>query len=102
VIRFRFDINVLIALIDSRARSAGPPRGLHPSREGPGTESGVMRVVGHPRYPNSPGSPTVVAHLLASLRVLPGHAFWAEDLSLLDREHVDRARPLDSTQVTDS
>ena len=61
-----------------------------------------MRIVGHPRYPNSPGSPAAVAHLLASFRGLPGFAFWPDDLSLLDREHVDPARLLESAQVTDS
>ena len=68
----------------------------------PLTENGVLRIVGHPRYPNSPGSPAAVAPLLASFRELPGHAFWSDDLSLLDREHVDPARLLDSAQVTDS
>ena len=68
----------------------------------PLTENGVMRIVGHPRYPHSPGSPAVVANLLALFRELPGHAFWHDDVSLLDREHVDPARLLDSGQVTDS
>lgn len=61
-----------------------------------------MRIVGHPRYPNSPGSPAAVAHLLASFRDLPGHAFWPDDLSLLEAEYVDPARLLDSAQITDS
>ena len=37
-----------------------------------------------------------------SLRKLRGHAFWPDDLSLLDQGHVDATRLLDSTQVTDS
>lgn len=43
-----------------------------------------------------------VAKLLFSLRKLPGHAFWSDDISLLDREHVNEARLLDSAHVTDS
>ena len=35
-------------------------------------------------------------------RGLPGHAFWPDDLSLLDPGHVNRARLLDSAQVIDS
>lgn len=61
-----------------------------------------MRIVGHPRYPNSPGSPVGVAHLLASFGKLPGHAFWPDDVSLLDRKYVDTARLLNSAHVTDS
>jgi predicted nucleic acid-binding protein len=33
---------------------------------------------------------------------LPGHAFWPDDLSLLDGEHVNAERLLDSAHVTDS
>jgi hypothetical protein len=68
----------------------------------PVTENGVLRIVGHPRYPNSPESPAAVAALLAAFRKLPGHAFWPDDVSLLDREHVDPLRLLDSAHVTDS
>jgi uncharacterized protein len=41
----------------------------------PLTENGVIRVVGHPKYPNSAGSPTAVAPFVARLRALPGHVF---------------------------
>jgi len=43
-----------------------------------------------------------MAELLASFRTPPGHAFWQEELSLLDREHVEVSRLLDSAQFTDS
>jgi toxin-antitoxin system PIN domain toxin len=108
VIRFLLDINVLIALIDpghvqhDRAHAWFRSLGQKAWATCPLTENGVLRIVGHPRYPNSPGSPAAVAHLLASFRELSGHAFWPDDLSLLDREHVDAARLLDSSQVTDS
>jgi uncharacterized protein len=62
----------------------------------------VLRIVGHPRHPNSLGSPAAVAALLAGFRELPGHAFWPDDVSLLDRQQVNRARLLDSAHVTDS
>ena len=66
------------------------------------TENFLLRILGHARYPNSAGTPTAVAELLASLRALPGHEFWADEVSLLDQERVDRSRLLDSAQVTDS
>jgi len=108
LIRFLLDINVLIALIDpahvqhESAHKWFAAKGQKAWATCPLTENGVLRVVGHPRYPNSPGSPAVVAELLASFRRLSGHAFWPDDVSLLDREHVNAARLLDSAQVTDS
>jgi uncharacterized protein len=106
--RFLLDINVLIALIDpahvqhDRAHAWFSAKGHKAWATCPLTESGALRIVGHPRYPNSPGSPAAVAELLSSFRKLPGHAFWPDDISLLDREHVNAARLLDSAHVTDS
>jgi len=108
VTRFLLDINVLIALIDpshvqhDRAHQWFASKGQKAWATCPITENGVLRIVGHSRYPNSPGSPAAVAELLAVLRKLPGHAFWPDDVSLLDRERVDPTRLLDSSQVTDS
>ena len=106
--RFLLDINVLIALIDpahvqhNRAHKWFATKGEKAWATCPITENGVLRIVGHPRYPNCPGSPAAVAELLTVFRGLPGHAFWPDDLSLLDRRHVNSARLLDSAQVTDS
>ena len=61
-----------------------------------------MRIVGHARYPNSPGTPAAVAELLTGLCALPGHDFWPDDITLLNSERVDSRRLLDSEQVTDS
>ena len=68
----------------------------------PLTENGVLRIVGHARYPNSPGTPAAVAELLTALCRLPGHDFWPDDITLLDSGRLDGSRILDSTQVTDS
>ena len=106
--RFLLDINVLIALIDpahvqhNRAHAWFAAKGQSAWATCPLTENGVLRIVGHPRYPNSPGSPAAVAELLAGFRELPGHAFWPDDVSLLDRQQVNRTRLLDSAHVTDS
>jgi toxin-antitoxin system PIN domain toxin len=108
VTRFLLDINVLIALIDpahvqhNRAHAWFAWRGQKAWATCPITENGLLRVVGHPRYPNSPGSPAAVAELLAVFRELPGHEFWPDDLSLLDLGHVTAARLLDSGHLTDS
>lgn len=68
----------------------------------PITQNGVLRIVGHPRYPNSPGSPAAVTEILKGMIALPGHAFWPDDISMLDERVVDAARLLGSRQVTDS
>lgn len=106
--RFLLDVNVLIALIDpahvqhDRAHAWFAAEGHEAWATCPLTENGVLRIVGHPRYPNSPGSPAAVAELLTSFRDLSGHAFWPDDISLLDRKHANTARLLDSAHVTDS
>jgi toxin-antitoxin system PIN domain toxin len=106
--RFLLDINVLIALIDpahvqhDKAHAWFAAKGQKAWATCPITENGVLRIVGHPRYPSSPGSPSAVAHLLAPILELPGHAFWPDDVSLFDQERVNPARLLDSAHLTDS
>ena len=102
------DVNVLISLID-------PTHILHqaahrwfagladaPWATCPMTENAVMRIVGHPKYPNSAGSPAAVAPFVTGLCALPGHVFWADDLSLAASEHVDPTAIETPGQVTDT
>jgi predicted nucleic acid-binding protein len=76
--------------------------GRHSWATCPITENGVLRIVGHPGYPNTPGSPAAVADVLERLVNLPGHVFWPDAISLLDRQHVDAGRVLTHKQVTDT
>jgi toxin-antitoxin system PIN domain toxin len=105
---YLLDVNVLIALIDpahvqhDAAHDWFAARGHKNWATCPLTENELLRIVGHARYPNSPGTPAAVAPLLATLRKLSGHTFWPDDISLLDARHIDAARLLSSTQVTDS
>jgi uncharacterized protein len=106
--RFLLDINVLIALLDSahvqhdRAHEWFATAGRKAWATCPVTENGVVRIVGHARYPNSPGTPAAVLELLAGLCSLPGHDFWPDDITVRDAERVARGRLLDTSQVTDS
>jgi toxin-antitoxin system PIN domain toxin len=108
VSRFLLDINVLIALMDpahiqhDRAHEWFATSGKQAWATCPLTENGVLRIVGHARYPNSPGTPAAVVELMMGLRALPGHEFWPDDLTLLDGRRIHSARLLDSAQVTDS
>lgn len=105
---YLLDVNLLIALIDpthvqhDRAHDWFAAQGRHAWATCPLTENGVLRIVGHPRYPNSPGTPAAVAELMAVLRSLGGHEFWPDDVTLFDNQLIDSARLLDSGQVTDT
>ncbi len=105
---FLLDVNVLIALLDPAqlqhdvAHEWFAAAGKKAWASCPMTENAVLRIVADSRYPNSPGTPAAVAELLAGLLNLPGHAFWADDISLFDNGKVDQSRLLNSKQVTDS
>ncbi len=105
---YLLDVNVLIALIDpahvqhDAAHDWFAKQGKKSWASCPLTENGVMRIVGHARYPNSPGTPAAVAQLMTGLCALPGHVFWPDDISLLDTKKLDATRLLSSAQVTDS
>ena len=105
---FLLDVNVLISLIDpghvghDAAHRWFEAEGRQDWATCPLTENGVIRIVGHPKYPNTPGSPAEVAALVARLRGLPGHAFWPDDISLAGADRVDSARIRTPGQVTDS
>ena len=105
---YLLDVNVLIALLDpvhvqhNAAHEWFAREGQKSWATCPLTENGVLRVVGHPRYPNSPGTPAAVAPLIAGLKSLSGYTFWADAISLIDDSEVDEARLLTTSQVTDS
>ena len=102
------DINVLIALLDpahvqhNKAHEWFAKFGKNAWATCPLTQNGVLRIVGHPRYPNSPGTPAAVAELMATFLAHPAHEFWPDGITLMDRRHVHVARLLNSAQVTDS
>ena len=102
------DVNVLIALVDpshvqhDAAHEWFAASGHVAWATCPLTENGLLRILGHPRYPNPPGSPAAAATLLVDLKRLAGHVFWPDDISIVDEEHVDAARLLTHGQVTDS
>lgn len=61
-----------------------------------------MRIVGHPKYPNSPGPPSSVANLLAAFREMPGHHFWPDKISIADDSHIAVGLLSSHSRVTDS
>ena len=105
---FLLDVNVLIALIDpthvghDAAHDWFRETGAASWATSPLTENGVIRIVGHPKYPNSPGSPAAVAPFVVRLRTLPGHVFWKDDFSLVASDLVNVDRITTPGQVTDA
>lgn len=108
MIRYLLDVNVLIALVD-------PAHVQHDAvhewfgRTGskafatcPLTENALLRIVGHPKYPNSPGPPSAVVDALTAIRALPGHAFWPDSISLADTDLAEPALLSSHGRVTDN
>lgn len=104
--RYVLDVNVVIALIDplhihhERAHRWFTTRDRDVWHTCPIVQNGVVRVVGHPKYPNSQPAPVVLTSL-ASLAARDDHVFLADSVSLLDAS-VHTERLLTSSQVTDT
>jgi uncharacterized protein len=108
VTTFLLDVNVLIALVDPAHLQHDQAHGWF-GRVGrrsfatcPITENGLVRIVGHPKYPNSPGPPSSVLQSLAAMRALPGHHFWPDKISIADGAHVHAALLASHSRVTDT
>ena len=98
------DVNVLIALIDAEHVHHRPAlEWLHRERSAgwascPITQNGCLRILSQPAYPSS--MPFIaVANALEALTSGAAHAFWPDDVSLLDgkllrREHIHGHRQL--------
>jgi uncharacterized protein len=108
VTTYLLDVNVLIALADpahvqhDAAHEWFDRVGARSFATCPMTETGLLRILGNPRYPNSPGTPAAVVTLLAAIRALPGHHFRADAISPVDAMHFNSTRLLNHSQVTDS
>lgn len=105
---YLLDVNVLIALVDPAHLQHDQAHGWF-ARLGhkafatcPLTENGLIRIVGHPRYPNSPGPPSEVLQSLAAIRGLAGHRFWPDDISIADEQFFASEMLSSHSRVTDS
>lgn len=105
---YLLDVNVLIALVDpahvqhDQAHEWFAQVGRKAFATCPLTENGLVRIVGHPRYPNSPGPPGVVLRSLVAIRSLAGHRFWPDDLSIADEGLIAAGLLTSHSRVTDS
>ncbi len=105
---YLLDVNVLIALVDpahlqhDQAHAWFAGAGKKNFATCPITENGLLRIVGHPKYPNSPGPPSRVMPALVAIRALPGHVFWPDKISMADEKYFTAKAHASHAQVTDS
>lgn len=105
---YLLDVNVLIALMD-------PAHEFHPAvtawfrkhrDEGwatcPSTESGFIRILSNPKYPNITLSPAQAADLLVRLVEANSatHQWWPEEVTLRDQGVFDLAALTGYKQIT--
>jgi hypothetical protein len=90
------DVNVLIALIDETHTHHDMVVDWFVDIRHTGwatcplVENGFIRIVGHPNYPGGPQSTYAARALLAKLCQSPGHQFWPDTISLLERTHTSQ------------
>jgi hypothetical protein len=105
-VRALFDVNLLIALFQPdhvhyrKAHQWWEPNQKEGWASCPLTQNGFVRILSQPKYA---GSATVdgALDLLGRATNTPYHAFWADDISLLDRQRIDSGRILGPKQLTD-
>jgi toxin-antitoxin system PIN domain toxin len=84
------DVNVLIFMADPQspfheaAKSFFQKYAVKGWATCPITENGFMRIIGHPSFPNGPGSAQIARATMRQWQSTPGHQFWADDVSLCD------------------
>jgi len=104
--RALLDVNVLIALLDSDHASHDPAIDWFAKQASEGwascpiTQNGCIRIMSNPAYPN-PFPVQAVVQRLAEACHQNIHAFWPDDVTLLDSNVVDSNRIHGPRQLTD-
>jgi uncharacterized protein len=105
-VRALFDVNVLIALLDSdhighTAATAWLGAQLQYGWAScPITENGTARIMASPGYVN-PLPVAAILERLASAKATEHHRFWPDDVSLTDTQVFKHTELLGSKQITD-
>ncbi|HVH25503.1 MAG TPA: TA system VapC family ribonuclease toxin [Vicinamibacterales bacterium] len=104
--RTLFDVNLLVAMLDEdhvhheRAHAWWAVNRKGGWASCPLTQNGCVRVLSQPGYPN-PLSVSFAHDFVAQQIAATDHAFWPDDISLLDETLFDRNRILGPGQLTD-
>jgi hypothetical protein len=101
------DVNVLIALVDSGHPFHSQAKEWLGARLETGwatcplTENALLRILGAPSYPRSPGGPSDVRRLLDQLRRVRGFEFWPDEVSFADTSLFSSLSGVTAKQLTD-
>lgn len=104
--RALFDVNVLIALLDTDhighavATSWFSTNLMHGWASCPITENGTARIMASPGYPNSVPVAAILQRL-SMAKATEHHRFWPDDISVTDTEVFNYAELLGPKQITD-
>lgn len=105
---YLLDVNVLVALLDQDhifhdvAHRWFEKEGAASWATCPITENGLVRILGHVRYPKGPGTPAEAAELFGGIRRLEGHVFWSDEISLFGPGPVRLEAIGSSAQISDA
>jgi len=101
------DVNVIVALCDTAHEFHKDASAWFGGVRSDGwatcpiTENGLVRIFGHSSYPDGPGSTAKARTLLQALTRTPGHAFWADDVSIADPVVFPSLDNVSSSSLTD-
>jgi toxin-antitoxin system PIN domain toxin len=104
--RALLDVNVLVALLDSaHVHHADARAWLEANIEQgwascPLTQNGCIRILSQSGYPGSQ-PPAAIAARLSEAVAAPWHAFWPDEVSLLEPRCLEWRHVLGSRQLTD-
>lgn len=102
------DVNVLVALFDpTHLHHEAAHRWFEGARDDgwatcPMTENGFLRVLSNPAYPGRRTTVADAADRLRAFQASGGHAFWPEDLSLLDHRVAAVRHLAGHREITDA
>jgi uncharacterized protein len=105
--RALFDVNVLIALLDQAhphhetASTWLKANIKHGWASCPITQNGCIRIMTQATYPGARPAAQIIARLRGGLEH-SAHAFWPDDVSILDPKIVDGSRVHSARQITDT
>jgi uncharacterized protein len=105
-VRSLFDVNMLLALFHPEHVHHSPAHEWWSANRSQGwascplTQNGFVRVASQPRNPK-PLRVSEALGLLFDEIAGTDHAFWPDDISLLDEQRIDRSHVLGPRQLTD-
>jgi uncharacterized protein len=105
-VRALLDLNVLISLFDEhhlhylKAHHWWAQNRARGWASCPLTQNGFLRILSQPSY-KVPLPLSEAFRLLCEATEGDDHRFWPDDISLLDKQHIDRKRVLGPKQLTD-